>query len=466
MSIASSESKKTEETPSEVARRLPEWPSLEVEHGPVPGDKGWPVLGNTIAFVRNTRELIDGLRQRHGANFWLRVFGTTVLIVGGPAEARELLLDRDKNFSSMMGWKVTLGALFKGGLMLRDFDEHAGPRRIAQVAFRSSAMQQYVATMTPMIERWVAGLPAQLACYPALKQLTLDLASQVFAGVALGAEADALKGAFTSLVAASVAVIKRDVPGLSFSRGLRARRELERFFRARLADRRSQHGGDMFSQLCHARSDEGEQFSDDDIVDQMIFLMMAAHDTTTSSLSTLVYALAREPSSQERVRAEILAHAPSGARRGDRDQLPLLDSCFNEALRLYPPVPFLGRRSVRACRVGTLHIPANTQIGISSLVTHRLAEHWPDPDRFDPERFTGTRGEALVKSPAYYPFGGGAHTCIGLHFARIQVQLVLQALLRRYRIELVKPAHHTRMSDVPIPFPRDGLPVRLSSIQG
>lgn len=448
MSIVSSEPKKLDDKPSELARRLDEWPSLEVERGPIPGDKGWPVLGHTIAFVRNTRELIDGLRQRHGANFWLRVFGTAVLIVGGPAEARELLLDRDKNFSSTMGWNVALGALFKRGLMLRDFDEHVGPRRIAQVAFRSSAMQQYVATMTPMIERWVAELPAQVACYPALKQLTLDLASQVFAGVALGAEADALKGAFTALVAASVAVIKRDVPGLSFSRGLRARRELERFFRAHLADRRSQHGSDMFSQLCHARSEQGEQFGDDDIVDQMIFLMMAAHDTTTSSLSALVFALAREPSLQARV----------------RDEPPLLDSCFNEALRLYPPVPFIARRSVRACKVGALHIPANTQVGVSSLVTHRLPELWPDADSFDPERFSGARGEALAKSPAYYPFGGGAHTCIGLHFARIQVRLVVQALLRRYRIELVKPAHRTRMSDVPIPFPRDGLPIRLSSL--
>jgi cytochrome P450 len=144
--------------------------------------------------------------------------------------------------------------------------------------------------------------------------------------------------------------------------------------------------------------------------------------------------------------------------------LPLLDSIFDEALRLYPPAPYLARRSLRACTLGGAEIPENTAIAVSSLVTHRMPEYWKEPANFDPLRFQPPRAEHTAHSHAFYPFGGGPHTCIGMHFARIQVKAVLCELLGRYRLRAPGPLPAHRFVAIPIPHPRDGLPVLLEPL--
>jgi cytochrome P450 len=400
------------------------------------------------------------LRARHGANFRMRVLGNHLLVIGAPDSVREVLLDRDKNFSSERGWYQSIGKLFARGLMLRDFEEHRVDRRIMQTAFRTEAMRGYVETMQPQISAAIARWPRELRLYPALKQLTLDLASRIFLGLPLDRESTEVNRAFVAAVAASLAIVRREVPGLAFSRGMRGRRTLERFFGQLVRQRREHPASDLLSELCRSRSDEGERFSDREIVDHMIFLMMAAHDTTTSSLASVVHELLEQPDWQERVRDDIVARdAPLSW--DDRAALPVLDRCFDEALRLRPAVPFVARRSLRACRIGEFEVPANTQLGVASLVTHHLPEYWSRPDRFDPDRFLPERAEHTAHSHLYYPFGGGAHNCIGLHFARIQVKAVLNELLRHHRVRAAVPGHRTRFAAVPIPYPRDGLPVIL-----
>lgn len=120
-------------------------------------------------------------------------------------------------------------------------------------------------------------------------------AAQLFLGMPLGPEAQAVNTAFTDLVAASMAILKAPIPGGAFRRGVQGRAHLETLLRTQISSRQASDATDMFSQLCRAQDDEGRRFSDQEIIDHMIFLMMAAHDTLTSSLSTLIYHLAKSP---------------------------------------------------------------------------------------------------------------------------------------------------------------------------
>jgi cytochrome P450 len=426
---------------------------------------GRPVVGHTFDFLLGTQALMDDLRAKYGPNFRVHVFGRPVLIIGGPDAVRDVLLDRDKNFSSELGWKKSIGKLFARGLMLKDFDEHRGDRRLMQMAFRNEAMRGYVDTMTAHINTAIVNWPRELKLYPALKQLTLDMASSIFLGLALGPDSKAVDEAFVAAVSASISIVRSELPVFAYGRGMRGRRTLERFFTTLIRERRKNPGADLLSELCRAKSEDGERFSDHAISDHMIFLMMAAHDTTTSALSSLVHLLLENPEWQERAREEVRARGPAPLSWDDRGALRVLDRCFDEALRLFPPVPYAARQSLRDCTLAGFEIPADMPIASAALVTHRLPEFWSSPDRFDPDRFSPERAEHTKHTHLYHPFGGGAHVCIGLHFARIQVTAVMNELLGRYRVVNPRRAQRPRsFASVPIPYPRDGLPVVLEPL--
>jgi cytochrome P450 len=346
MSTPSVES--TSNTPfADASRRTPVVASKALAFTDVPGDSGRLWVGHTFDFLWRTQSMLDEMCEQYGPNFRTRIFGMPILMLGSSDAVREVLLDRDKNFSSERGWHRSIGKLFARGLMLLDFEEHRVDRRIMQAAFRADAMRGYVEQMHAPIHAEVASWPRKLSLYPALKELTLGLASRIFLGLSLDRRSAQINRAFVAAVAASLAIVRYEVPGLGFARGMRGRRALERFFRDLIRQRRAQPGSDLLSELCGARSEEGERFSDRAISDHMIFLMMAAHDTTTSALSSLVRVLLEHPAWQQRVRDEIRARGSAPITWQDRDALPALNRCFDEALRLYPPVPVPAR--AQAC---------------------------------------------------------------------------------------------------------------------
>ena len=176
-------------------------------------------------------------------------------------------------------------------------------------------------------------------------------------------------------------------------RGVKARAYLADFFRREVPARRNGEGQDFFLQFCRVRDEAGEPLSADTIADHMNFLMMAAHDTVTSPATSLVMLLGRTLAWQERLRAEVAAHW-----RGDGEvphERPVeCEWAFKEALRLMPPVPSIPRRALRDFDVGGYRIPAGTFVAVNPAYTHGMAEHWPEPERFDPKRFSpeGARG--------------------------------------------------------------------------
>jgi cytochrome P450 len=174
---------------------------------------------------------------------------------------------------------------------------------------------------------------------------------------------------------------------------------------------------DMISRLRAARDPEtGQPLSTEEIRDQVLVFLLAGHETTAGALTFTLYELGRHPSVQDRV-------------AGDEE---LTRAALMEGMRLYPPAYSTERRAEVDTTVGGYAVPAGTRVILSSWVTHRHPRFWPEPDRFDPARFTGPQDRPRY---AYFPFGGGPRSCIGEHFALLEGTILLRTLLSRHRIE-------------------------------
>ena len=431
----------------------------------LPGEYGWPLFGRTFALLSDPMGAMETMYERYGEVSRSSAFFRRGINLAGPDANQFLLQDRDKNFSSRMGWDSSLGQLFPRGLMLRDFDDHRFHRRIMQEAFRKEALASYIDMMHPVIEKGIAewGPTDRLLFYPAIKKLTLDIASVVFMGLKLGPEADRVNKAFMDAVLAAVGVVRYPIPGTQMWRGVRGRRYLQQFLREMIPAKRASDDNDLFARICRARTEEGGQFDDEEIVDHMNFLMMAAHDTTTSALSTMVHALIQHPEWQDKLREEARSLDSGRVRHEDLDKLELTGRALKEAMRLYPPVIIIPRRAVRECEYKGYRIPANAAVSIFPALVHRMPEWWSNPHSFDPDRFSPERAEDKQHPFLYVPFGGGAHTCIGMHFAEMMVKAIMPQVLLRYRISAADN-DHTEMQLMPIPRPKNKLPIRLEAI--
>ncbi|WP_416908558.1 MAG: cytochrome P450 [Polymorphobacter sp.] len=417
----------------------------------------------TIDFLKDPLGKSMALVAQYGRVFRRQDFGGWGVSLIGP-EANELVLfNKDKIFSSSLGWNPILERLFPRGLMLMDFEEHRVHRKTLSVAFKTEPMQHYLGELLKGIEKGTAdwGARGTFQFYPAIKALTLDLAAASFLGVPWGKDADKINKAFMDMVLASVAVIRKPLPFTQMKRGVEGRAFMSAFFAAEIPKRRGAKSDDIFTHICNARDENDQLLGDQDIIDHMNFLMMAAHDTITSSMTSMVHFLARHPEWQEAMRDEVMAVK---ARHGGLPyaalaEMEVTERVFKESLRLIPPVPSMPRRAIKDFVFMNHHIPAGSHIGINPMVTHRLPDVWPEPETFDPDRFTPENSKGRHKY-AWVPFGGGAHMCLGLHFAYMQVKSFFFTTLPGHRIELGEGASG-EFQMFPIPRPKDGLPVRF-----
>src|ERR1700737_1674565 len=351
----------------------------------IPGDEGWPIIGKTLEVLADPKGQVERQAAKYGLVYRSHIFGETSVVMLGP-EANELvLLDQAKQFSSTHGWGRILGLLFPRGLMLLDFEEHRLHRRALSVAFKSGPMKSYLSELDAGISKRVAQWKAQpgpILFYPAMKQLTLDLAATSFLGAGIGPEVDEITRAFVDMVAASVAVIRKPLPGTKMARGVRGRKRIVAYFAEQIPIRRAKGGADLFSQLCHATHEDGALLSNQDIIDHMSFLMMAAHDTLTSSLTSFIGALAATPQWQQKLRDEVTA---LGVAAGgpttfcNLGGMPLTVMVFKEALRIKPPVPSMPRRAIRDFSFKGYTIPAGAMVGANPLFPHHMPAIWPNP---------------------------------------------------------------------------------------
>jgi cytochrome P450 len=434
---------------------------------PVVGDSGLPILGHIIEMFREGPDFVLHLYQTRGPVFFAESPILPSIIAVGPDATQTIFTNRNKDFSQK-GWHPVIGPFFNRGLMMLDFDEHMHHRRIMQEAFTRSRLSGYIEQIDRVASRVVANdwvlNDARFLFYPAMKELTLDIASMVFMGHEPGTDhalVTKINKAFTTTTRAGGAILRFPVPPFKWWRGLQARKVLDDYFADRVRERRRADGNDMLTVLCHTEDDDGNSFTDEDIVNHMIFLMMAAHDTSTSTTTTMAYHLAAHPDWQERARDE-------SDRLGDGpldiealEKLETLDLVMNESLRLVTPLPFNMRSTVRDIDLLGHYVPAGTNVLTWPGMNHRLPELWTDPEKFDPDRFAEPRAEHKRHRYAFAPFGGGAHKCIGMVFGQLEIKTVMHRLLRRYRLELARPSYRPRWDYGGMPVPMDGMPIVL-----
>ncbi len=431
----------------------------------LPGEPGLPLIGHSLAFLYSPVQTALKYYEKHGPLFWINILGQTGVVLVGPEANQLVLRNQDDSFSNNQGWDFFIGKFFQRGIMLLDFEEHRFHRGIMQAAFKKPMLMQYLLHMNPAIATGISKWrPAtHFLVLKRIKQLTLDIATEVFMGEKLGPEANKINRAFVDCVRAGTALIRYPVPGGRWKKGLEGRKVLEQFFRARIQDKRENPGDDLFSRLCQAEDERGHRFSDQDVVNHMIFLLMAAHDTSTITLCSIFYYLAKHPEWQEKVRAEAKALNKRFIEHEDLARLETMDLVMKEAMRLVAPVHGIPRRTVKDVQFKGHTIPSGTFVMISPMVTHQLPDYWTSPNKFDPERFNSKRAEHKVHSYQFIPFGGGAHMCIGLHFAEMQVKAILHQIVLKFKWSV--PRNYSMPLDLTsLPSPADNLPVKLERI--
>jgi cytochrome P450 len=438
---------------------------------PILGDSGLPIIGHMIEIFRGGPDFILELYRKHGPVYYAQTPALSQVMALGPDATQTVFSNRNKDFSQR-AWDPVIGPFFEGGLMLLDFEEHMFHRRIMQEAFTRTRLTGYVSHIDSVATKvlasdWVANDPRFLF-HPAVKALTLDIASEVFMGHPAGTDrklVTTINRAFTTTTRAGNAIVRTPVPPLSWWRGIQARKTLDDYFAGRIAEKRRSESSDMFSVLCHAQDEDGQSFTDEQIVAHMIFLMMAAHDTTTSTLTTTAYHLAANPEWQDKLReeSERIGDAPLDIEA--LEKLETYDLVINEALRMQTPLGFNFRRAVRDTEILGYYIPEGTDVVTWPAINHRLPELWTDPERFDPDRFAEPRSEHKKHRYAFAPFGGGAHKCIGMVFGQLEIKTVLHRLLRRYRLELAHPGYTPSYDYGGMPVPIDGMHIVLRPIR-
>ncbi len=428
---------------------------------------GIPVLGNTVAFLRDARTLLRDSQAAYGDAFEVHVLGQPVTVLLSPQATKEVYIDRAENFSSEIGWSYTIGPMFHHGLMLRDFDDHHLHRRVMQYAFRRQALAGYMEQVNALARQHVAAAVARadadgIDVYAMTKRLTLDIATRVFVGLDLGPRADVVNDSFVAMMRASVSPLRRDLPGTPFARGLRARRTLQELLTHLVLERRAgPERADLLSQLAHATTEEGRGLTVEEVVDHMIFLLLAAHDTTTATLTVMLWHLSQHPDWQDRLAAEVAVLGGAEVTIENYKSLVETELVMKEALRLSPPVPFSPRGVLRDTQVGGVPLRAGSNVTLASLGLHRHPDWWTAPDEFDPLRFAPGRAEDRAHSHLYVPFGGGAHICLGNHLAELMTKAVMVAVLTEHRVR-ARPGQRMEMAAVPIPKPKGRLLLQLA----
>jgi cytochrome P450 len=433
-----------------------------------PGELGFS-LRRTREFEREPLGLLLRCHERFGPVFTIRLLYAPIVFALGPEANHYMTVSHASSFRWRDGGLGDLIPLLGDGLLTTDGDYHRRARRIVLPAFHREQLAASTAIMVEEAERavgdWRAG--ARVDLYAWTRRLALRVALRALFGFephgsARDAEMAEQFEAALGFWGKDYAVQMLRGPGSPWRSMSRARAELDRVIFAEIARRRTRgdRGLDILSLLLDAEDEEGAGLSDRELRDQVMTLLFAGHDTTTSTLTFLFYELARSPSEIAPLVSEL--DAVVGERPPTAAELtsgfPRLDMAVDETLRMYPPAWIGPRRSVEAFELHGVHVPAGVNVNYCSWASHHLAHVFPEPERFRPERFAPEAKAALPKG-AYVPFGGGSRTCVGMRFGQLELKAIAASILRRFRLELVDPERPLSIRQMPTLSPRGGLPV-------
>ncbi|MDB4991263.1 MAG: Cytochrome [Myxococcaceae bacterium] len=411
--------------------------------------------------------------DRYGDLYALTFLGRSVYVTRHPEHIQQILITQADKFEKPRQGIVArnLKQLLGDGLLLSNGALWRRQRRMIQPAFRRERIDQYARLVSTLAEDFAARLveSQELDVSRSMMELTLHIVSKALFDHDVASDRDRVANATTAFRRAFGGIeslLPRGLPTPRNRRIKRAMADLDALIYGLIDQRSGARGApgiDLLSALASAvdRDGDGAGMERRLIRDELLTLLLAGHETTSHALSWTFHLLSQHPEVEARVRHEV--QSVLGTRKpepSDVDKLHYTEQVLNEAMRLYPPAYVLARVCTQEAEVGGYTVPVGTDMVIWTYHAQRDPRWFPDPTRFDPERFSAARRGSITPA-SYLPFGLGTRTCIGKHFALMEAKLVLACTLRRVSLQDLGSGLVERDMAVTL-APRGGLPMRVS----
>jgi cytochrome P450 len=444
--------------PPPPSRRLP------------PGPRGLPWIGTAITLARDPLGFILELGHHYGSVSYTRFGPYHVYMLNEPELIEDVLIGKhrlctkDKSTRDLM-------PLAGNGLLTSEGEPWRKQRKLASPPLQPKRIASYGATMRECAERAFGALRdgQELDLHALLGQVTLEIVGKTLLGVDATGDAERIARVielfmqyFERQAYSPEGLLPLFVPTPRRVRMRRAVADLDRIIYPMIARCRANGAQEdhLLARLINARDEDGEPMSDLQLRDEAVTMLLAGHETTALALTYALYLLARHPDAAARLQAEVdgaLAAAPSDPMA--LCTLPYLNAVARETMRLYPPAYVIGREVTEPFTIGGYHVDRGSQLLISQYTLQRDPRFFPEPERWNPERWLDGRGDALPRF-AYFPFGGGPRVCIGNHFAMMEIAIVLATFVHALTVQL--PAGY-QLQPAPLVTLRvqGGLPARV-----
>jgi retinoid hydroxylase len=407
----------------------------------MPGSFGLPIIGELIGFLRKREEFYWQKHQDNGNIFKTSslVFGKAVCLVD-PAANRFVLKDGVDKISSRLGNKFLEPIVSTDTVLLQDGEQHRTSRKLILPVFHHQAIASYFDTIQAIVTESMAdwGERGTIDLSTELRKITLTVVVKIFLGSEKTEEIDRVSEWFTTLVDSTRgSIVRWDSPLTAYGRGQIARRKIVAYIRQIIQERAARgdldRSTDVLSLLLNTVDEDGNKFTEMQVVNQAIGLLFAGSDTTSSLMSWLLFELGNRPEWRQRLRDEqqqVMGKDPISMNH--LRQLPDMTNAIKEGERLYPPAFAISRMAIADIEYGGYLIPAGWFIFIFPMIAHRLPEIYQDPDAFDPDRFAPPREEDKKYPYSLIGFGGGVHSCLGVELAQMEMKIILSTLLQKY----------------------------------
>ena len=438
-----------------------------------PGPKGKPIAGNLLEFRRNPTGFLLNAALEYGDVVYLKFGPQQIYLINNPDYIRDVLVTNNRNFIKSRGLQMAKRFLGEG-LLTSEGDFHRRQRRLAQPAFHKQRINSYAHVMAEYAERardrWHNG--ETLDIHQEMMRVTLGIVGKTLFDADVESEAKEIGEALNAImqlfdrITIPFPQLMNSLPLPSNYRFLKAHRRLDKTMYRIIGEHRAGgvDRGDLLSMLLLSQDEEGDggSMTDLQLRDEAMTIFLAGHETTANAMTWSWYLLSQNPEIEAKLHREIdvvlEGRLPTG---DDVPQLRYSEMVFAESMRMYPPAWAMGRQVLSDYEVGGYVVPAGSIILMSPWVMHHNPRYYPDPLKFDPERWTPQNREARPKF-CYFPFGGGPRVCIGEGFAWMEGVLLLAAIAQRWQMRL-EAGHRVELRPLITLRPKYGMRMTVAS---
>ena len=410
-----------------------------------PGPRPLPYIGHLLPLRQDPLGFLQQLQRTYGNMATIYVGKNPAVLLFRPEHVRYVLVEHPRHFSNRgVLQENSEGSNTSEGLLTIDGEKHRQQRRAVQPAFHKKQVEGYAAIMEQytqeLLKTWHAGDTVDMS--RTMQELTLRIVSKCLFSIDLSSQLGPLSDAFDGIIGTSTSMaesllnIRIDNPITGYGRRMAASRQLDMLIYTLIAQRRDDDRDyhDVLSMLMSVQDAEepGTKLTEKQIHDHILTFLAAGHETTAIALVWTFYLLSQYPQVriklQDEIRSVLAGRVPT---LDDLARLPYLDWVLNESMRLYPPAWLQLRFVAKESELGGVRLPVGTMVILSQWVTHRLPDIWQDAEAFKPERWDPANGQQIPPG-AYFPFGGGPRTCIGMPLAQLEARLILTSILQHY----------------------------------